>query len=151
MTIGTDRNIRCFSWHCLEMFKCFRFSRFSGHRVLESSSGPSWREGDAPLWSKPRLHKLLRFSKPRRMLCRLRLTWRKFFSYRGQHFLQITKNLAKVVAARRFDHPLIHWNRRKEVAGILQAISSFLTQIFYIKRVLNGVAHNCAKRFLGNP
>jgi hypothetical protein len=54
------------------------------------------------------------------------------------------KLLAKAVASRRIDSKHMHWKTRHILAKILNSTSASQTQVFHIKRDLNGVAHNCA-------
>ena len=63
-------------------------------------------------------------------------------------FITDNQVLAKTAAARKLDHPLLHWNARAYLADYFEATSSLLPQVFHVSRELNIVAHNCAAQVL---
>lgn len=70
-------------------------------------------------------------------------------------FLTDNLSLAKAVADLKIDTHHLHWNCRNTLAMILNSFTKQQSQVFHIKRDLNGGAHNCAhkvlRRSLGSP
>lgn len=70
-------------------------------------------------------------------------------------FLTDNQTLAKAGASRTINFPLLHWDTRNTMARFFEATSRSPSQIFHIKRDLNGVAHDCAhqaiRRDLNQP
>ena len=58
------------------------------------------------------------------------------------------QSLAKVAASSQLDHQLLRWDVRDVLACFFTISSCLLSQVFHIKRDLNGVAHNCAHQAL---
>ena len=58
-------------------------------------------------------------------------------------FLTDNQVLAKTAAARRIDHPLLHWNARSYLADFFKETMDSSPQVFHISREVNGEAHNC--------
>jgi ribonuclease HI len=56
--------------------------------------------------------------------------------------------LAKAMASRKLDNPQLHWNARETFAQILNSMFKTKSQVFHIKRDLNGAAHKCANQVL---
>ena len=61
-------------------------------------------------------------------------------------FLTDNQVLAKTAAARKIDHPLLHWNTRACLAEFFRHTANSSIQVYHISRNLNGEAHKCANQ-----
>ncbi|SPT17811.1 unnamed protein product [Triticum aestivum] len=65
-------------------------------------------------------------------------------------FLTDNLSLAKVVASRDINSPIITWRCRQPISEFFQDTSQFSFTVYHISRNTNGIAHNCAHKVLNS-